>query len=186
MTAALEKACPRVPIVKAAFLLGSVAPDIPLWLLSIGGMIYARAIMGWSAAEAADWMFDHLYFHNPFWIGAHNFLHAPLILLTGLTLVWRKRRNIDSRSRWWFWFLVACCFHSIVDILTHADDGPLLLFPLNWAIRFNSPVSYWDDRFYGREFQQFELGLDLLLLLYLITPQICRFVLKRQRSTVRF
>lgn len=179
MTAALEKALPRVPIAKSAFLLGSVAPDVALWLLSLGGMIYARLILGWSAGEAATWMFDDLYFHNPFWIAAHNFLHAPLVLLTGLVIVWRKRRNIGSRSHWWFWFLIACSFHSIVDILTHADDGPLLLFPLDWTTRFNSPISYWDDRFYGREFQRFELGLDLLLLLYLSTPRICRFFNRR-------
>lgn len=40
MTAGLEKALPRVPMVKSAFLIGSIAPDIPLWLLSIGGMVY--------------------------------------------------------------------------------------------------------------------------------------------------
>jgi LexA-binding, inner membrane-associated putative hydrolase len=179
MTAALEKALPRVPIAKGAFLFGSVAPDLPLWLLSIGGMIYARVVLGWDTGKAAAWLFDHLYFHNPVWIIAHNFLHAPLILLAGLALVWRQRRNIGSRSRWWFWFLVACGFHTIIDIFTHANDGPLLLFPLDWTTRFNSPVSYWDDRFYGQIFQQFEIGLNLLLLLYLITPRVYRFCAKR-------
>ncbi|WNZ23133.1 hypothetical protein HJG54_09865 [Leptolyngbya sp. NK1-12] len=185
MTAALDKALPRVPIVKSAFLLGSVAPDLPLWLLSIAGIVYYRFILGWSAAATADWMFDHLYFHDPIWIAAHNFLHAPLILLTGIGLVWRTRRNIGSRSRWLFWFLLACGLHATIDIFTHADDGPLLFFPLDWTTRFSSPVSYWDDRYYGREFQQFEIGLNVLLLLYLTAPRIDRFLRRKCRSALR-
>ncbi|NJO79392.1 MAG: hypothetical protein HC827_13325 [Cyanobacteria bacterium RM1_2_2] len=112
-------------------------------------------------------------------------MHSPLILLTGLAVVWRKRRNIGSRSRWLFWFLLACLGHSIIDILTHVDDGPLLLFPLDWSTRFRSAVSYWDNRYYGQEFQQFEIGLNLILLIYLVGSRLVR-ALKRQKSTVRF
>ncbi len=179
MTAATEKALPRVPIVKSAFLIGSIAPDIPLWILSIGGIIYYRFILGWSAGNTASLMFDTLYFQHPLWVGLHNFLHAPLILFMGLALVWQKRRNIGSRSRWLFWFLLACLGHSLVDILTHHDDGPLLLFPFNWTTRFHSPVSYWDDRYHGSIFQPFELGLDLFLLFYLLTPKLIAKVRRR-------
>jgi membrane-bound metal-dependent hydrolase YbcI (DUF457 family) len=186
ITAALDKVLPRVPIVKSAFLLGSVAPDLPLWLLSIAGIVYYRFILGWNAATTANWMFDHLYFHHPVWIALHNFLHAPLILLIGLALVWRTRRNIGSRSRWLFWFLLACGLHSMIDIFTHVDDGPLLLFPFDWTTRFHSPISYWDDRYYGREFQRFEIGLNLVLLLYLMGPRVTRFLCRRRRSAVRF
>jgi hypothetical protein len=55
----------------------------------------------------------------------------------------------------------------VVDIATHVDDGPLLLFPLHWTLRFQSPVSYWDRTHYGREFTIFELTLDVLCLGYL-------------------
>lgn len=186
ITAAIERALPRVPIVKTAFLLGSVAPDLPLWLLSIGGILYYHLILGWSTADTASLLFDTLYFHNPFWIAAYSLLHAPLILLTGILLVWPTRRNIGSRSRWGFWFLLACSLHSLIDIFTHANDGPLLLFPLNWTIRFNSPLSYWDDRYYGKEFQWFELGLDIVLLLYLVTPRLYRCLSTLRRSTLNF
>jgi hypothetical protein len=185
ITAGFEKFLVRVPIVRSAFLFGSIAPDLPLWFLSIGGIVYYRLILGWSAAETANLMFDKLYFQNPFWIAAHNFLHAPLILCMGLALVWRKRRNIGSRSRWLFWFLLACLGHSVIDIFTHVDDGPLLLFPFDWQTRFQSSVSYWDDRYYGEEFQQFELSLNLLLLVYLSRSRIARW-LKRRKSTIRF
>ncbi|MBW4541248.1 MAG: hypothetical protein KME43_19230 [Myxacorys chilensis ATA2-1-KO14] len=81
MTAALDKALPRVPIVKRAFLLGAIAPDLPLWLLSIGSILYYHLILGWTRAETARLMFDDLYFHHPFWIASHNLLHSPLLLL---------------------------------------------------------------------------------------------------------
>ncbi|MGP1372543.1 MAG: metal-dependent hydrolase [Almyronema sp.] len=174
MTAALEKANPRIPIVKSAFLLGSVAPDLSLWLLSIGGIIYYHFFLGWSTRVAFDYMFDQLFFHDPLWIVSHNFLHAPLILLAGLALVWRSRRHINSRSRWLFWFLVACLLHAGVDILTHVDDGPLVFFPFDWQTRFQSAVSYWDDRYHAEKFQVFEQTTNLVFLLYLLTPRLYR------------
>ncbi|HEY9661543.1 MAG TPA: metal-dependent hydrolase [Allocoleopsis sp.] len=176
MTAALEKALPRIPIVKTAFLLGSVAPDIPLWLLSIGGLVYYHWILGWSDADTFRLMFDQLYFHHPLWVISHNFLHAPIVLLMGLGIVWRSRRNIQSRSRWLFWFLLACLLHTSVDIVTHRDDGPLLFFPFDWTTRFISPISYWDERYYGQEFQLFELSLNLFFLLYLLSPLLQRWL----------
>ena len=182
MTAALERGLPRVPIVKAAFLLGSVAPDLPLWLLSLGGAAYYHLILGWSPAKTADFMFSYLYFHHPFWLVSHNFLHAPLILLLGIALVWQKRRNIGSPARWLYWFLLACLFHSIVDIFTHTDDGPLLFFPIDWHYRFPSPVSYWDPRYHGRIFARFELSLDGILLIYLLTRSVYKR-LRRQPPT---
>lgn len=174
MTAALDKLLPRVPIHQQAFLIGSVAPDIPLWILSLGGVVYYHFILGWSLAKAFHLMFDNLYFYNPLWLAFHNLLHAPLLLLLGITLVWKKRRNTGSIHRWLFWFLLACLLHSFVDIFTHVDDGPLLFFPLNWSVRFHSPISYWDPRHYGREFSRFELGLDSFFVLYLLRKPLCR------------
>ncbi len=168
MTAALDKAFPRVPIVKSAFLFGSIAPDIALWLLSIGSLIYYQLILGWTAEAAGRLMFDELFFHNPVWITLHNCLHSPVMLFIGLAMVWKKRRNINSRARCLFWFLIACLFHSGVDILTHVDDGPLLFFPFDWETRFHSPISYWNPNYYGREFQRFELALNSILLAYLL------------------
>jgi hypothetical protein len=176
MTAALDEALPRMPIVRSAFLWGSVAPDIPLWLLSIGGTVYYHWILGWSLADTFRLMFDQLYFHHPFWIASHNLLHSPLILLVGMGLTYPLRRNINSSARWCFWFFMACFLHSIVDVFTHVDDGPLLLFPFDWQMRFRSPMSYWDNRYYGREFQQFEQVLNLIFILYLVSPRVYRWM----------
>ena len=58
--------------------------------------------------------------------------------------------------------------HTLIDIPIHYDDGPLLLFPLNWDLRFMSPVSYWDPNRYGIPFTIFEHSLDIVLLVFLI------------------
>jgi membrane-bound metal-dependent hydrolase YbcI (DUF457 family) len=176
ITAALDKSLPRVPIVKSAFLFGSIAPDIPLWFLSIFSIGYYHFIQGWSLSETSNFVFDELFFHNPIWIISHNFLHSPLLLAVALGYLWRSRRNIGSVERWLFWFVVACLIHCAIDVFTHNGDGPLLLFPIEWTLRFHSPVSYWNPHYYGREFARFELGLDIVLLVYLFGTRLCRTI----------
>jgi membrane-bound metal-dependent hydrolase YbcI (DUF457 family) len=172
MSAALDKVLHRIPIAKAGFLWGSIAPDIALWVLSIGGIVYYHLMLGWSREQAASLMFDKLFFQHPLWIISHNLLHAPLVLLLGLGLAWRFSHH------GLFWFFLACLLHSVVDILTHVDDGPLLFFPFNWTFRFRSAISYYDPRYYGREFNLFENGLNLFFLVYLLFPPLSRYLLK--------
>lgn len=174
VTAALHKGLKRrMPMVLSAVLLGSVAPDIPLFLLSTGTALYYLS-KGQDITDMHSFMFNDFFFNNPWWIIPHNLLHAPLLLLLGLALTWRYRRRLNSAARWVFWFLSATLLHTFVDLLTHATDGPLLLFPFDWSLRFHSPVSYWDPAHYGRQFFIFEMGLNVLLLSYL-----CRARLKR-------
>lgn len=170
-------------IPRQAVLLGSVAPDIPLWLLSIGGAVYYQS-NGKTPGQSFNLMFEHHYFHDPVWIVSHNLLHAPLILLVGLGCTWAGRDRPHSAQNRWFWFLAACLLHAIIDILTHHDDGPLILFPFHWSLRFYSPVSYWDDRHYGRLFGMFELGLNVVCLLYWLRPWhwFSRFGVKKSGS----
>jgi membrane-bound metal-dependent hydrolase YbcI (DUF457 family) len=184
ITAALDKSLPRVPIVKSAFLFGSIAPDLPLWFLSIFSIGYYHLIQGWSLAETSNFVFDELFFHDPIWIISHNFLHSPLLLAVAFGYLWRSRRNIGSAKRWLFWFVIACLIHAAIDVLTHNGDGPLLLFPLEWTLRFHSPVSYWNPLYYGREFARFELGLDVVLLVYLFGARLCRMLRSWFRARV--
>ena len=149
----------KQPPPAGACLLGSVAPDIALYLLSLGGALHFRYILGWSAEATWRHLFDTLYFHNHFWIAAHNLLHSPTVLVIGLVVLWRLEGLAQAPRRWLGWFLAACLLHSFVDVLTHVDDGPLLFFPFEWTVRFESPVSYWDSRHYGNQFAVFELTL---------------------------
>lgn len=170
-----------LPIPRSAFLLGAVLPDIPLWLLWIGSYVYYRYILNNPAVVPMDPMFDRFYFTNPLWIAGHNLLHAPLILLSTMALLWRFRAAPGARGHWWFWFAAGCLVHSALDIPTHVDDGPVLFFPLEWSIRFQSPISYWDPRHFGREFAIFELLLDLALLTYLFGPSLWGWLRRRVR-----
>ncbi|MGK7913851.1 MAG: metal-dependent hydrolase [Synechococcus sp.] len=154
----------RHPIVTSAFLLGSIAPDLPLYVLSIGGYLYYTG-RGMTAAETLGYMFDDLFFSDPVWIALHNVLHSPLVLTVAIALLWTSRDRIGSLARWSFYFFLACLLHTAIDIPTHVHDGPLLFFPLNWNIRFRGPISYWDPDYFGREFTYFELALDAILLL---------------------
>jgi membrane-bound metal-dependent hydrolase YbcI (DUF457 family) len=172
-------AIPRGP-----FLLGAVLPDIPLTLLWIGAYIWYRHIQGNPAVSLMDESFDRLYFTHPLWITSYNTLHAPVLLLTALALLWRSRGREGSRRQWWFWFFAGCLVHSALDIPVHVTDGPLLFFPLEWSIRFHSPVSYWDPRHYGRQFALFELLLNLALLAYLFGPATVRWLAKRRAAQV--
>ena len=166
----------RHPVVTSAFLLGSIAPDIPLYLLSIGGYFHYTG-NGMSTAETFRYMFDDLFFTDPVWISLHNGLHSPLVLGVAIALLWTSRDRLGSFARWCFYFFLACLLHTALDIPTHVHDGPLLLFPLNWSLRFRSPVSYWDTEYFGREFAYFELTLDFILLTVLaVVPSLKRIL----------
>ena len=89
------------------------------------------------------------------------------MLAVAIALLWTSRDRTGSLARWSFYFFLACLLHTALDIPTHVHDGPLLVFPLNWSIRFRSSISYWDPNYFGREFTYFELALDALLLLVL-------------------
>jgi membrane-bound metal-dependent hydrolase YbcI (DUF457 family) len=114
-------------------------------------------------------VFGFLFYQHPVWIVLHNFLHAPLVILSlwGIAAVGAKRKV--RGAHWFCWFFAACLLHSTVDVLTHNDDGPLLFFPLDWGYRFSSPVSYWDPDHYGRPFAIFEVLLDLGLAGFLLS-----------------
>lgn len=180
MTAALRRAVPHVPIRTSAFLLGAVAPDLALYGLSVAGMGYYRLVQGWTMDASFRYIFDVLYFQNRWWMAAHNLLHAPFVLLAILALAWRWRSSVGTKAHWLWWFASACLLHTSVDILTHHNDGPLLLFPFEWTTRFSSPVSYWDPNHYGKIFSIFELGLDLVLLVLLVRPRAIRWLAARR------
>ena len=151
-----------------ALALGSVAPDLPLYFLSFGGIYYFRNMLGWENERVFKHIFSDLYFNDPIWIGLHNFLHSPLMILILLGLAVMIKHCRQRLGRWLCFFLSACMLHSIVDVLTHHDDGPVLLFPINWQYRFSSPVSYWDRAHFGGQFMVFEVLLDALIFGFII------------------
>lgn len=155
------------PHQKQALLAGSVLPDVPLMLLSVGYVLDRRYLRPHLPDKTrCSPTYNHLYFHNPWWIAAHNLLHAPLPLFAlGLVGYLGRRQKWGDRL---LWFALGCGLHSLIDIVTHADDGPVLYFPLDWQKRFRSPISYWDPAHGGRLFSWLEHILDLLLVVWLL------------------
>ena len=163
---------------RLALALGSIAPDLALGFLSFGGIWYFRRVLGWSSEKTFPHLFKNLFYNHPGWIIPHNLFHSPTSLILMISLAWfliklsQQGGRMFAVARWALYFLFACLFHSMIDIVTHFDDGPLLLFPFNWSWRFSSPVSYWDPAHFGRPFMFFEAGLDLLLIGFLVFNSI--------------
>ncbi len=183
LTAAASRVVSRTtPVARGAALWGSVAPDLPLLLLSLGGLLWYRLYLGWPVDSVLTRLYDELFFRDPGWIVAHNTLQAPLVLGAGIALCRLLRARAPRLTHWWTWFLAACLLHSLVDVVTHHDDGPLLAFPFDWGTRFASPVSYWDPRHHGDAVWRFELALDAALLLWLLAPALARRLRARQNA----
>lgn len=168
-------------LAKSAFLWGSVVPDFPLALLALGFLFYNRYFAVQPVSGMMNSAFDDLYFHNPWWIAGHNFLHSPTALVFYAMLLWRNLDRPNTRGHWWLWFVFGAMVHSVIDILTHHNDGPLLFWPFNWQTRFLSPISYWDKAHYASQFVYFEVGLNVVLLGYLVLPGILKRI-KKSRS----
>jgi hypothetical protein len=79
---------------------------------------------------------------------------------------------------------VGCAIHTAGDIPVHHNDGPLLLFPFEWSVRFYSPVSYWHPDYYAVQFGVFETLLVVAMLAYLLIPPLLRWVRRVAQPTL--
>ncbi|MEL7644866.1 MAG: metal-dependent hydrolase [Anaerolineaceae bacterium] len=181
INSALAKNANSNGLPRSAFLFGAVIPDIPLGLLHIGYSLYSRFILEIPSPGLMPPGFDELYFTNPWWIASHNFLHSPSALLIYLVLLWRFRNKVNTVGQWLFWMVVGSSIHTIFDIFTHVDDGPLLFWPFDLQTRFHSPVSYYDPEHFGLAFTIFEWSLNVALLIYILRPWILKKIRKSNR-----
>lgn len=166
-----------------AFLYGAAAPDLPLWIMFSSSMMQWMGLNGRPFGEVLK-IFSANYFSNSWWIAGHNLLHSPtslmlMLVLTRLAIYAAPNRRPALESA--IWFLLGCMSHSIVDILTHHDDGQLLFWPLQWQTRFYSPVSHWDPAHHGFAMAVMELLMDFMLLSWLASRWSCRRLLFRLR-----
>ncbi|MEL6151532.1 MAG: metal-dependent hydrolase [Chloroflexota bacterium] len=160
-----------------ALVLGSLMPDAPLTVLTLNYWYNIRAELGAGASpeQLFGERYDALYFGDPVWITSHALMHAPLMIALWLLIGWFSGfRQGKTWGKWVFWFAVGNALHSLLDIPTHAGDGPLLLYPFNWSLRYDSPVSYWDPQRYGTIFAPLEHLLDVLLIGYLVFDGIIK------------
>lgn len=163
------------PIHTKAFLWGGAAPDLPLIVMTVVAAAWFMVGRGWGLGESLSHVFRDLYFSNPFWKAANNVLQAPAMLLLWLGVVLLIRRRWPSPGRALLWFLAGMVIHVALDIPVHHDDGPLLLFPFEWTVRFHSPISYWDPRHHGDVVGIVEYASTAALVLYLLRYRLSRW-----------
>ena len=119
---------------------GAVLPDAPL--LFVGLFNWLQTICEYVGLSFVARM-DALYFDSAGFIALHHVLHSPtsLALLLGCWVALQHLNRMDFRG---FWFLCGAVSHSLVDIFTHAQDGILVFWPLNWSYRYNSGLDQWN------------------------------------------
>ncbi|QIN78196.1 hypothetical protein GBA65_06360 [Rubrobacter marinus] len=144
-------------------------PDVPAGLAAV---YYGTVYLLGRDVPAGDSMLDAVFFKGPF--GATgSALHSvvpPAAALLVYALARSGRVGTDPR-RILLWFLVGWIGHTIADFVTHVDDTRPLFWPLSgWE--WSSPVSYYNPRYYGREFFLLEHGGMLAISLYLLYRRV--------------
>lgn len=162
------------PIHTKAFLWGGAAPDLPLIVMTVVAAGWFMAVRGWGLGDSLSHVFRDLYFSNPFWKAANNVLQAPAMLMIWLGVIVLIRRRWPSVGRMLLWFLAGMVVHVAFDVPVHHDDGPLLLFPFEWTVRFRSPISYWDPSHHGGIVGAIEYALMAGLAVYLLRYRLRR------------
>lgn len=136
----------------AAAVLGGLAPDLPMILMVLG----AR----WVQRKSPREIFGTLYFLDG-WQRLLAPWHSLPLWGAGLAAGWAAGSKLAIA------FAASGLLHIAIDFFLHAHDAHRQLWPFsNW--RFQSPVSYWDSRFHGRLFRQFELVLMMALAVALL------------------
>lgn len=120
---------------------------------------------GMSLSEAMSYSFDELFFTSNIWIAAANVLHSPVVV-GALFLVGRSMSGVAGRRL--RSFAKGAALHIAMDIPVHVDDGPVLLWPLDWSYRFRGPFSYYDADHYGQWIAPIDMAITAVGGAYLL------------------
>lgn len=141
------------------FVAGGVAPDLPGLALAVGAAIYYPLVRHMTRRDTFEYVTQDRYFNSPIWIVGHNSLHSPILLLAA----WQATRRLEGQpASAALAFITGAALHAAMDIPVHHDDGPLVLFPLNWRYRVRSPISYWNPAHGGPWLRRIDLATSML------------------------
>lgn len=147
----------RLPPRDARILIaGAVLPDLPVvvgWSLIAG---YTSIANGGPDPGIIRETMDRLYFSDSILACLHNLFHAPLSLLLLICGAWVFLAGYPNVRRLVVLLIAGAASHSLLDILTHVNDGPLLFWPLERTIRITGPVSHWNPAYGGAWFTALE------------------------------
>ncbi len=146
------------------FLLGGALPDIPICLVFSGLLLVTGNV-----SETVD-TFRALYEGSAVMIGLHNVLHSPISL--GILLLFSECSGSYKPAI--KIFIAGCFTHSVIDIYTHVDDGPLMFWPFDLESRFTSRISHWDPNYSGQWVLMTEVGILLVTLIVMYYQRYVR------------
>jgi len=143
---------PGRPRVTGAAALGALAPDLSLYLM-VGVAVYGMGI-------APRRVFGELYYSEAW---QRVFAIDNSFVLWGVLLgvaIWRRSPVLVA-------FAGAATMHLAFDFPLHNHDARMHFWPVSdWV--FVSPLSYWDDAFYGRVVGVLEVAVSLILAALLV------------------
>ena len=173
----------RIRLLVIAAVVGGFLPDASLFVMALTGMVQQ---------VPTEIIFREWYF-NDFWqrLGAIT-NSIPIYSLISIVCLWIHRRyavpdELDMRrstcsaAEFLFVLSTSSLLHALTDLPLHHGDGHPHFWPLsNWI--YASPVSYWDPRYHGHEWEVVETIIMAVLAVVLWRRH--RSVLARSLTTI--
>jgi len=138
--------------ITAAAILGSLAPDVSLYLMVTWSIYFAGIEPG---------IVFHQYYYSTEWQQVFAVDNSFVLWGLGFGLAfWSKRSALMV-------FAGAGLLHLALDFPVHNNDARMHFWPLSdW--KFISPISYWDRRFHAGIVSRIEIGLAMTFVVLLI------------------
>ncbi|MGL1919515.1 MAG: metal-dependent hydrolase [Hyphomicrobiales bacterium] len=126
-----------------ACVLGACLADLPLLTAYVYFLLSCFWETGHYDASYIEALMDGVYFQQSWLLMAHSVFHSPVSIayLALVCLIFCPRdaamRNLILA------YLLGSFTHSLLDIISHVGDGPLLLWPLNDDLRVIGLFSHY-------------------------------------------
>lgn len=141
-----------------SIVLGALIPDLAMFVF----YGWAKLIAGMTDTQIWD-----VAYYEAFWQNTFDFWNSIPLALVGIGLGVGLARQTKWQSLGTA--ISICCasilLHCLEDLPVHREDAHRHFWPLS-NVRFKSPISYWDRDHYGNIFVLFEVGLVLVLSVY--------------------
>jgi membrane-bound metal-dependent hydrolase YbcI (DUF457 family) len=125
-------------------MVGATIPDLPLIIVYLYCLLQARLFPGsLPMSEAIRARMDSFYFGSDEFIFIHHLLHSPVAIGFIFLFAWLVSRRQLPGAGIIRAFGIGALSHSLIDLVTHGQDGLLFLWPLDWSWRFDAGVSQW-------------------------------------------
>jgi hypothetical protein len=123
------------------YVIGGILPDIVYFIKGI------QLMLNGIYPDLNNRGFFYSLILSNIWVNiASNFLHSLFIWLILIVIIFFTKTLRPITPLMWGWLS-----HIIIDLLTHHTDAMPLFWPIS-SLVFQSPVSYWERKYFGLEF----------------------------------